>query len=48
MVFFDLHMGSPDGIELSVEMRRTGSNRTTPAARGEREIAGISPALDCP
>ena len=30
MVFFDLHMGSPDGIELSVEMRRTGSNRTTP------------------
>jgi len=30
MVFFDLHMGSPDGMELSVEMRRTGSNRTTP------------------
>jgi DNA-binding response OmpR family regulator len=30
MVFFDLHMGSPDGIELSREMRRTGSNRTTP------------------
>jgi len=30
MVFFDLHMGSPDGIELSAEMRRTGSNRTTP------------------
>jgi CheY-like chemotaxis protein len=30
MVFFDLHMGSPDGIELSKEMRRAGSNRTTP------------------
>lgn len=30
MVFFDLHMGSPDGIELSMEMRRTGANRTTP------------------
>jgi DNA-binding response OmpR family regulator len=30
MVFFDLHMGSPDGIELSREMRRGGSNRTTP------------------
>ena len=30
MVFFDLHMGSPDGMELSREMRRTGSNRTTP------------------
>jgi len=30
MVFFDLHMGSPDGIELSREMRRTGFNRTTP------------------
>jgi two-component system chemotaxis response regulator CheY len=30
MVFFDLHMGSPDGIELSREMRRVGSNRTTP------------------
>jgi DNA-binding response OmpR family regulator len=30
MVFFDLHMGSPDGIELSREMRRAGSNRTTP------------------
>ncbi len=23
-------MGSPDGIELSREMRRAGSNRTTP------------------
>jgi two-component system chemotaxis response regulator CheY len=30
MMFFDLHMGSPDGIELSREMRRAGSNRTTP------------------
>jgi DNA-binding response OmpR family regulator len=30
MVFLDLHMGSPDGIELSREMRRAGSNRTTP------------------
>jgi DNA-binding response OmpR family regulator len=30
MVFFDLHMASPDGIELSREMRRAGSNRTTP------------------
>src|SRR5271155_4425084 len=30
MVFFDLHMGSRDGIELSREMRRAGSNRTTP------------------
>jgi DNA-binding response OmpR family regulator len=30
MVFFDLHMGSPDGIELSREMRRGGSNRNTP------------------
>lgn len=30
LVFFDLHMGSPDGIELSREMRRAGSNRTTP------------------
>ncbi|MGB8474932.1 MAG: response regulator [Candidatus Acidiferrum sp.] len=30
MVFFDLHMGSPDGIELSREMRRAGFNRTTP------------------
>lgn len=30
MVFFDLHMGSPDGIELSLGMRRAGSNRTTP------------------
>lgn len=30
MVFFDLHMGSPDGIELSQGMRRAGSNRTTP------------------
>jgi DNA-binding response OmpR family regulator len=30
MVFFDLHMGTPDGIELSREMRRAGSNRTTP------------------
>lgn len=30
MVFFDLHMVSPDGMELSREMRRAGSNRTTP------------------
>ena len=30
MVFFGLHMGSPDGMELSREMRRAGSNRTTP------------------
>jgi DNA-binding response OmpR family regulator len=30
MVFFDLHMSSPDGIELSREVRRHGSNRTTP------------------
>jgi DNA-binding response OmpR family regulator len=30
MVFFDQHMGSPDGMELSREMRRKGSNRTTP------------------
>lgn len=30
IVFFDLHMGSPDGIELSREMRRAGFNRTTP------------------
>jgi DNA-binding response OmpR family regulator len=30
MVFFDLHMGTPDGIELSREMRRAGFNRTTP------------------
>jgi DNA-binding response OmpR family regulator len=30
MVFFDLHMSSPDGIELSREMRSKGSNRTTP------------------
>lgn len=30
MVFFDLHMGSPDGIELAREMRRDGLNRTTP------------------
>jgi DNA-binding response OmpR family regulator len=30
MVFFDVHMGAPDGLELSREMRRTGFNRTTP------------------
>jgi DNA-binding response OmpR family regulator len=30
MVFFDLHMSSPDGIELSREMRRAGSNKNTP------------------
>ncbi len=30
MVFLDLHMASPDGIELARQMRRTGSNRMTP------------------
>lgn len=30
MVFFDLQMGAPDGLELSREMRRSGFNRTTP------------------
>lgn len=30
MVFFDLHMTAPDGIELSKEMRRGKSNRDTP------------------
>jgi two-component system chemotaxis response regulator CheY len=30
LVFFDQHMGSPDGMELSREMRRAGSNRATP------------------
>lgn len=30
MVFFDLHMNPPDGIDLSREMRRAGSNRKTP------------------
>ncbi|HKV25675.1 MAG TPA: response regulator [Candidatus Acidoferrum sp.] len=30
MVFFDLHMSSPDGIELAREMRRSGYNRNTP------------------
>lgn len=30
MVFFDLHMSSPDGIELSRAMRQGTSNRTTP------------------
>jgi len=30
MVFFNLHTGTPDGIELSREMRRAGSNRKTP------------------
>ncbi len=30
LVFFDLHMSSPDGTELSREMRRAGSNRLTP------------------
>ncbi|HXJ03779.1 MAG TPA: response regulator [Candidatus Acidoferrum sp.] len=30
LVFFAFHMASPDGIELSREMRRAGSNRTTP------------------
>ncbi len=30
MVFLDLHMASPDGIELAREARRSGWNRTTP------------------
>ena len=30
MVFFDLHMNSPDGIELAREMRKGKSNRDTP------------------
>src|SRR5882672_3081389 len=30
MVFLDLHMPSPDGIELARQMRRTESNRVTP------------------
>ncbi|HKM67832.1 MAG TPA: response regulator [Candidatus Acidoferrum sp.] len=30
MVFLDLHMPSPDGIELAREIRRSGWNRTTP------------------
>jgi len=30
VVFLDLHMASPDGIELSRQMRRTESNRVTP------------------
>lgn len=30
MVFFDLHMSSPDGIELAREMRKGKSNRDTP------------------
>jgi DNA-binding response OmpR family regulator len=30
MVFFDLHMSSPDGIELSREMRKSKSNKHTP------------------
>jgi len=30
LVFFDLHMSTPDGIELAREMRRAGSNRETP------------------
>ena len=30
MVFFDLHMSSPDGIELSREMRSGKSNKDTP------------------
>jgi DNA-binding response OmpR family regulator len=30
MVFLDLHMASPDGIELARQMRRSGWNRTTP------------------
>jgi DNA-binding response OmpR family regulator len=30
MVFFDLHMGAPDGMELSRKMRLSSFNRTTP------------------
>ena len=30
VVFLDLHMPSPDGIELARQMRRTESNRVTP------------------
>lgn len=30
VVFLDLHMPSPDGIELARQMRRTESNRATP------------------
>ena len=30
MVFLDLHMAAPDGIELARQMRRSGWNRTTP------------------
>jgi len=30
MVFLDLHMPPPDGIELARQMRRTESNRVTP------------------
>jgi CheY-like chemotaxis protein len=30
VVFLDLHMASPDGLELARQMRRTESNRMTP------------------
>jgi two-component system, chemotaxis family, chemotaxis protein CheY len=30
MLFFDLHMSSPDGIELSREVRKGSANRSTP------------------
>ncbi len=30
MVFFDLHMASPDGMELARHLRRSTWNRTTP------------------
>ena len=30
MVFLDLHMAAPDGLELARQMRRSGWNRTTP------------------
>ena len=30
VVFLDLHMASPDGLELARQMRRTESNRVTP------------------
>jgi DNA-binding response OmpR family regulator len=30
MVFLDLHMAAPDGLEIARQMRRSGWNRTTP------------------
>jgi CheY-like chemotaxis protein len=31
VVFLDLHMASPDGIELARHMRSSGYNRRTPS-----------------